>query len=653
MCQKKIAQLQLIPLAAALLLAFGSASAQTIDEEQALMAPRSWVSAGVGGVDSEADAVRFGQYNGLNQSAAALLDFELNKRDDASGSWTRFTGRNLGLDTRELGLSREKQGDWKIVVDYNEIVRNDPYGITTSGVPAGDDVSLKLQRKAFGLSAEKWMTPELQLQLSLRNEDKSGERLLGEAYSATGAPQQRIRRQGNAGASGDTAGGWALYLEAQPVDTAIRTMAANMNFQRGDLALSGGYYGSFFVNDDESRRGISPDNQAHQLHLSGNYAFSPATRVNFKLAQTHATQNDDVESLDGVVNTTLAQLGLTTRPTQQLTVNANLRYEDRDDKSTIYASGEGDGKTYWMSGSQTRTNARLDGSYRLPAGYTVTMGLDWERKLTPVPPVTTAVGSNPLFFRPELDETGWHGSVRKVMSETLNGSLGFEYKRRRGDDNAWVPLVAVDTLPADVVLPTLYMDRDRAQWRASLDWTPTEALSLDLMVEHGQDDYERGLPDPSQLVKNDALTLEAAYTVSEDWRVNSYWTQARNQWRVSTDTPGDDTETTARTLGFGVKGKLAPRASFGADLLFVRDVTTSAELADVTNQTDELRLYGSYQIDRQSSVQVTLVHQRFATDDWAWRYNGVPFVYANGASVSMDTNPTVTYVGLAYTYRFR
>src|SRR3982750_992316 len=38
---------------------------------------------------------------------------------------------------------------------------------------------------------------------------------------------------------------------------------------------------------------LYPDNQAHQFYLSGNYAWTQKTRSTFKLAYTHATQNED------------------------------------------------------------------------------------------------------------------------------------------------------------------------------------------------------------------------------------------------------------------------------------------------------------------------------------------------------------------------
>jgi hypothetical protein len=43
--------------------------------------------------------------------------------------------------------------------------------------------------------------------------------------------------------------------------------------------------------------GAAPDNQAHQAYLSGNYAWTATTRSTFKLAYTHATQNQDYGSM--------------------------------------------------------------------------------------------------------------------------------------------------------------------------------------------------------------------------------------------------------------------------------------------------------------------------------------------------------------------
>jgi MtrB/PioB family decaheme-associated outer membrane protein len=623
MSKKTNNQFKLLPIAAAIMLAFGNAYAEEVQE---LITPDKSVSVGVGASNGGKDAMRFSQYTGLNQSASLLLDFEINKRDDETGTWMMFNGRNLGLDTRELSYSRSKQGDWKYVLDYNEIVRRDPYIINTgmtgvgsttptinlianptvpasvvnaSGVSwaapkttanganvaaspngyapsngvAGSDVELKLNRTAIGLSGEKWFTPEIQFEVSFKNETKKGARLFGRAGLDS---SDMSLRPNNSVTVLSPSGGWAVLLTPEPINSVTRQLEAKLNFNRDKLALTGGYYGSFYINDNGSlnpvvpsalNRGslwtncatagcstvqqiassavaLPPDNQAHQVYVSGNYAFTDTTKSTFKASYTHATQNESFTgmgltpatgapaSLGGVVDTTLMHLGLTMRPMQDLSVNGSFRYEDRADKTPIAVYNTNgitgnalNNTTNWPSGSQNRMGMKLDGIYRLANGYSVMLGGDWERKKSALPPSNTALFAAQVLFRPVLNEYGVHAEVRKSLSETANGALGMEFKQRRGNDTDWVTtngvatatpatsniLVAFDpnaavactlagatwtcaNTAANRVLPIMYMDRDRTKVRGNLDWEATEQLSLQTVVEHTQDNYLRAFP---------------------------------------------------------------------------------------------------------------------------------------------------------------
>jgi len=62
--------------------------------------------------------------------------FDFIKRDEATGTWTNIMGRNLGLDTRELGFSMNRQGDWKVGLDYSELVHREIRTINTGMVGA-------------------------------------------------------------------------------------------------------------------------------------------------------------------------------------------------------------------------------------------------------------------------------------------------------------------------------------------------------------------------------------------------------------------------------------------------------------------------------------------------------------------------------------
>lgn len=789
-------EFKLLPVVAAILLAYGPAHAED-SEVQGLIAPDSSISVGVGVINNARDAKRFSQYTGLNQNTSALLDIEVNKRDDATGFWTKFNARNLGLDTRELNFSQSRQGDWKYALDYNEIVRRDPYiintgmtgigstnptinllatpvmpgawgavkanlaGANTAASPnsfaasngvAGRDVELKLKRTAVGISGEKWITPELQFEMSFRNEDKQGARMFGRV-AINSSDLQFIP---TIGTSANLNGNWAVLLTPEPVNSTTKMFEGKLNFARDNLAVTAGYFGSFYNNHNNSlaptlngtalNRGplwngvvggesvlsqvssgvaLPPDNQAHQFYLSGNYAFSDTTRSNFKLAYTKATQNQAfvglgltptnpaLTSLNGEVDTTLAQFGLSMKPVKDLSVNASLRYEDRSDKTpiriynygtTVVARGAPyaalNGTSNWNAGSQTRTTAKLDGVYRLPSGYSVMLGGDWERKATPLPPANSAVVQNQMFFRTVLNEYGIHTEVRKAMSATLNGALGIEYKQRRGNDwwttngllgNALTTTVAGALVSStNNVLPDMYMDRNRTKLRGNIDWEVTEKLSLQAAVEHTRDDYLRqalAAIVPAQVIPtvpgartitSDSLSLDGTYIVSEDWRVNAFGTRSYNRWNVNKANLGDDTRNTTDTLGVGVSGKATSRLTIGMDLLVTQDKTTfnnvSATavagaaagnilgwngqalpgnyLPAINYKTNKLNLHAKYDVDKVSSVQALFSYQQFRTDDWQWGYNGTPFLYSDNTTVSQPMSQNLKYASVSYMLKF-
>ncbi len=792
-------EFHLLPVAAAILLAFGNAYAEESSEVHDLITPGSSVSVGIGTLNSGNDAKRFSQYTGLNQSAALLLDFEINKREDATGTWMSISGRNLGLDTREFSYSRNKQGDWKYALDYNEIVRRDPYiihtgmtgvGTTTptinlianptlpatsgtwgatkttanaannaafpngyapsNGVP-GSDVELKLKRTAIGVSGDKWFTPEIQLEVSFRNEKKSGARMFGRAGLDSSDMQLRPNTTGKS-----PSGSWAVLLTPEPIDSTTRQLETKVNFSRAKLALTGGYYGSFYNNNNgnlspvvpaslnrgdlwtncatagcstvqqlaSSAVALPPDNQAHQFYVSGNYAFTQDTRSNFKVSYTHATQNDSYAgmgltpaaaapaSLGGVVDTTLLQLGVTSRPMQNLSLNGSFRFEDRADKTPIAVyntngvSGNAlNNTTNWPSGSQTRTSLKLEGIYRLPSGYSAMLGGDWERKVAPLPPANTALFANQVLFRPALNEYGIHSELRKALSETLNGALGLEVKQRRGSDTDWVTtngvsttnpatsniLVAFDPAGAsgNRVLPDMYMDRNRTKLRANLDWDPAEKLNLQSVVEHTQDEYLRAFSATllaaqvvptvpgARTIISDSLSLDGTYHVTENWRANGYWTRSYNRWNVNKASLGDDTRNTADTLGLGVDGNITSKLELGVSLLTTRDTTTfnnmpstgniavtAATIAatgqsmpgnflpDIHYTSNKLNVHGKYALNSVSDVKVVMAYQQFKTDDWQWSYNGVPFVYSDNTTVSQPASQVLKFLGASYILKF-
>ena len=326
-------------MAAAAMTAFGSAFAQD-DDLAKLTQLESSVGVGASAVSGDqGDRSIFGQYNGMREDRGYLnLDIDYVKRDDATGTWTRFQGRNLGLDSRDLSATWQKQGDWKFTGDYSELVHREirtvntgmlGVGTTTPTIPAGyplagagTDYHFQLKRTALGLSGDKWIDSSLQLQVSFRNEDKDGTRFWGRGYDCSG----------NTCNSPNTANSltnqrWAVLMLPEPVDSNTKQVEAKLNFHTDKLFVSGGYYGSFYTNSNgnltlsgptqlnsplgsgslatlstngsptlqgvlQLPMALQPDNEAHQLYVDGNYRFTPKTTANFKLAYTRATQDE-------------------------------------------------------------------------------------------------------------------------------------------------------------------------------------------------------------------------------------------------------------------------------------------------------------------------------------------------------------------------
>lgn len=493
-------------------------SAQSQDSALAQQTtPESSITVGAGAVGgAQRDRALIGQYNGLRpNSAYGQLELDIQQRDDASGTWTTLQGRDLGLNDRDLSISREQQGAWKLSADYSELVRHDPRSVNTGMLGAGTttptvvrlatpgsgaELNFQMKRVGLGLAGSMWINPQLQLDISFKTEDKTGERRFGRGYDCAAYVCS--------GTQSATSQKFALLMMAEPVDATTRQIESRLNFSGDKVSLSAGYYGSFFSNANGSMAAtvpgslnnpsgglaalfgatpagaitaagtslqnvlglptaLAPDNQAHQLYLQGHYAWTPTTRSTFKYAYTHATQNQDfssmglanapagVSNLGGVVDTTLVQLGLTARPAPMLSLLGNLRYESRDDRTPLaYYNVEGATLASAVSAASPNlpvwTNAngetrkmvgKLEASYRLPDGYRATLGADYESMdRGHFTPTDNLNGLSAV--RDKTTENGYRLELRRAMSETFNASLGVGRSSRSGSD--WLSFYSIN-----------------------------------------------------------------------------------------------------------------------------------------------------------------------------------------------------------------
>lgn len=712
-------------LALAFLAAFGSAHADDDELTQLIKPDSTVVSVGAGTVSGDSkDRTVFSQYNGWRKNdASLLLDFNLIRRDEATGFWTRAEGRNIGLDNRELRFSQQKQGDWKYSAEYSELVRHDPRTINTNLLGAGtstptvvnlatpgtgSDLNLDLKRKGLTLSAEKWLTSNLLFEASFKNENKDGARLSGIGNYCSNVIGSLINTC--AGTTG------ALLMLPEPINSTTRQFEVRLNYSGDSLTLNGGYYGSFFTNANGSLTpsvsgnwgpftalepgptlgglltrplALPPDNQAHQLYFAGNYAFTPKMRATFKVAYTHATQNEDfgsvglagapagVGGLGGVMDTTLAQLGFSGRPlaaAPKLSVNANWRYENKKDKTPLAAYSDNGVAPYTpglatnASRSSEKANGKLEATYQLPDNYRATLGVDYAyvHRNRPVDSATIPAASF-TALREETEELGYRAELRRSMSETLNAGISYGQSKRDGDQ--WLQLVA--GYPANAInaplgtAPMTMMDRQRDKLKLSADWMPTSALSLQFMLEDGTDKYSgpvgKGLHDSGMR----SYGVDAVLTLSDAWKLTGYVNRGEQTLHMDHNAGYilalDNVNT---SVGVGVVGKPSANFELGADLSYMDDsnrynqsMATGAAivdgLPDVTYRVTSLKLFGKYALDKTADIRVDLVHQSAKFNEWTWGNAGVPFAYSDNTTVGMQPNQSVTFLGARYIYKFK
>lgn len=680
-------------IASSLLAAF--LPAQGADEITMLTKPESEITLTAGHVSE--DNARFGQYNGMrNKGAKGVVDLQINQRDEESGAWFSINGRNLGRDDTEFRLDQSKAGDWGYFVEFTKTPRFEPLNFTSRNGGIGSQtivlptagtqvpVTLGTERDKITFGASKRLAESFDLSVRVQSEEKEGTRLF-EQTSHQFVPER--------------------------IGSVTQQWEAKLGYTGQHLQLSGGYSGSRYHNSYEQMNvltaagagsgsqpiALAPDNASHQFFATGGYNFTDETRGTFKVSFTRATQDEGFidggarlaasagrTSLDGEIDTTLVNLGVTSHPIDRLSLLASVRYENRDDNTErsqfLTATGTRDG--FNVITSRQSLLAKAEGSYRLPENYRVTAGVDFEQRERDFPPRRQA------SWREKSDEVTARVELRKSLSDTFNGAVGYQHGERDGSSY----LEAGAAADADVIAPVHWVDRSRDKLKLSAEWAPMEKLSVQFATEHSLDDYNQRDVGPNKGTAS-VYTVDATYALSDDWQLSGWYTRdetevkggscavagtgafcgstaAGTAWRKWFST----LEMTGDSVGFGVKGKLMSKLTFGADVeamiaessySLVNGATggpgtvpaAAVDLPSHEYKQTTLKLYADYAYRPDLSVRASAVHQRSTTDDWLWTDgNGNPYTFSNGGS----TNTTVvqpgvedvTFVGLSLTYKW-
>ena len=686
----------LAAIAAALLSVYGPVFAEETDEVNQLIKPTSVVRLGAGHLTK--DAPRFGQYTGVReQGSYGLVDVDLVKRNDVTGTWLTLKGRNLALENRDLRVDHERQGDWGYYFEFSQTPRYEPYTVNTAVTGIGSanlriptaaaevevPVQLKTKREAIGLGISKQLGNGFNVQVRVRNEEKKGARIF---------------------ARGTTGGAGLFEFTPEPIDSTIRQLDASVGYAGDKFQLTGAYYGTAYNNQNSALNitggspglstftpiGLPPDNQSHQLSLGGGYSFTPTTRGTFKVAYTRARQEDTFmalapadlapsiapgSNLGGRVDTTLVQMGLTARPIEKLSLLANLRHENRDDKTPVRLyfvprppavlapTGTFDGVN--EPRSIKTTAGKFEASYRLPMAFRVTGGLDYEEKERNTSTVRV------VSFRDKTQEKSYRLEVRRSMSEAVTGAVAYIKSDRDGTD--FLTTLRNNGTPGlNLIAPVHLADRERDKVRLTLNWTPTEAVSVQFAADETRDDY--GQRTAQALGIRDAKAknyyIDASYAFSDAWQANA-WTSSndyvsRQAAAIAAAVGVTPTQVWAANLsnktkayGIGTRGKISSKVEIGADLSYSDSKdeyqqqailgAARTSLPEITTRLASVKLFGSYALNKSSSIRLDYAYDRQFSNDWTW----TTWTYSDGTRLTQNPLQKVNFIGVSYVHQFQ
>ena len=732
----------------ALALAFPAGYA-CADEVQALTSPNaSEISLNIRNVDQVNPLYRL--YTGADRTGVqGSLDINLIRRDD-NGLWFTVQGKDLGQRNQEFGASAEQQGDWRIALDYNEITRFAPYTINTkvAGVGTsslalntdfrsyqglGPESSLKLERTGTSISGSKFFGDNFKFNFSMKSEDKKGA-IMSSAYGATWNTP--------VGSPYPTKNYAAMFYAPQPENYRHNQFEASFDYFTRKLQLSGGVYFSVMDNSSIAMNitpgqnsltgtvgpitspwiSLPPSNRATQWDLSGGYNYSDQTRMSFKLAKETGTQDTPfipaygnavtgsatytkinppgvpyaagnvAPSLGGLVETTSAFGLLTSRLTTDLNFLASWRYEDRKDKTLQLYYLDSTASTEYPAGyqnpqeSHTLNRGKAELTYRLPAGYSLTGGYDYERKVTP------------NAYRAEVTDQTVRVELRKTLSDAMNGKFMLARSERTGGawdllDGTPTPGMVTFSTTTGVAAPLQFADRKRDKAKFMMDWNPVDPLSLQVFYEYGKDAYPFTPPSGNAQMgmtdgRTDLVGFDAAFRINDNWKVNGYYSLNQNKThqnevytpRMTADqnctgtlatnscTPWmADLDMRGEVFGMGVSGSVA-RWTLSAKYMYSQDTTKygitfnaaaptaagssvpagAGVLPDTVYSINRLNVSGGYAVSKQTRVRLDYVYDVRKLDDYTWSQ----WTFTDGTRVTVNPTQTTQQLGVTLTYSF-
>lgn len=441
----------------------------------------------VGFVDVSNPSYRYGRYNGLeDEGLFPVVNIDIFKRgpwDGDDATWWRLTGRNLGIESRDLQFEFGKQGSYAFHVGFDEIPHYqyndgqtifDGAGTTNLTLPAGwvagqttqtmtqllpslHGVNIEHGRKRFDVGGDVNFLSGWNFEANYSREQKDGSKTMGLTIGNSGGNPRAV-------------------VAPEPIDYLTQQIDAVLSYADTTKQFSLGYYVSLFDNDNDSliwqnpysaitgwvpsagypsgqgQIGLAPDNEFHQISASGGWSFSNTIRLSGDVSIGRATQNQPflpytinpviaasitqplpVDSLDGEVDTKYIGLRFTMQPLDSVSLAGTYKFDERDNKTHhheyVYIGGDSNLQNTVATSNQRRFNepkSYKEESFKFDATWRANdwMRIAGEAQFRKI--------DRPHQEREEIDEDRYALNLSLDSGEWLSGGLRFSSSQRDG-----------------------------------------------------------------------------------------------------------------------------------------------------------------------------------------------------------------------------
>jgi len=641
------------------------------------------------------DAFKFGEYNSQEEQGWQLdgaFDIEQRDFEDGSAKYMRAEGSSIGTQSRAITLELGQQGDHKLQFSFKGSekqvhgVFSTPYDLTdpnnqtlTVANPADLEASwnaemrsfpMHMQREKFGILFKKNTASHWNFTAKADTETKTGLRDSG-IYASKPT------------------------IVAYPIDYQTDTVNLGAEYVAKDYQVQLGYELSSFSNaqdllvidnptgnGSQAGFGQEPDNRFQQLSLAANYRFTPTTRGTAFLGYSVGEQDEALvqasindpsagttprDSAEAKVKNLIARLGVSSRVTHKLTLNAKYNYQDKDNQSTPYSgaypkldgSAGKDVPVDTFDYDTKRQSLELNGYYRLPKASK--LGLGYKREKI----------ERPGQDREKTNEDKLWASYKLPMLGAFSGTLKLSVADREGSAYTTdaISTATLSSKTGDPLTRRLTM-ADRIQRKAQFNgqYQLGQTGHVGLMLQRWQDDYDK----PSYGLQDLDGTLYTVDFGASPLRTLSYSLYAgvqRFEYDQKSVYKNDDwtllTDDRALLAGLDINWEAIEnrlKLTFGYRYSETRGELTQTydkvgavvtALPDLKSEIHTLELGGEYYYTKQLTLLARAVYEDHAADNWA--FDGVDAVANDGDYLSggmVTPNHTAGLIELGLRYQF-